>query len=108
MAAVNPPGTPAYTNGPFNADGTPFIDTVDGVPTLAPGFGTSNPPTFSPIVINPITVSDGAGQPSQNAILVELRVITQLLLLQLGSSAPDAEQMRADEAWNTSLSTGAL
>ncbi len=115
MTAFNPAGPPAYTVGPFNADGTPFVDTTDGIPTLLPGFGSSAPPTWAQIQINPITVADGAGMPPQNAILCELRVISELLsriaaatVFDGAKSLPDLDQMRADAAWDTNLSTGAL
>jgi len=115
MAAANPAGPPAYTIGPINADGVPFIDTTDGIPTLMPGFGASAPPTWAQVTINPITVADGAGMPPQNAILCELRVMTELLsriaaalVFDGPKSIPDLDQLRADAAWDTNLSTGSL
>lgn len=110
MVAVNPPGVTGYgpTAGPSNVDGVTFVDTVDGTPGLSPAFGANPPPTFAQAVIIPTAIGDTAGMPSQNAIVIELRVITNLLLLQLGASAPDPSQMRADEAFNINLATGVL
>jgi len=114
MVAVNPPGPTGFgpTAGPTNVDQVPFLDTVDGTPTLAPGFSSgSTPPTFARIAINPVAVADTAGMPSQNALLIEMRVLTRLLHLQLGTGNGALEslnQMRADEAWEINLSTGGM
>lgn len=109
MPPVNPPGPTGYgpTASPTNSDGIPFVDTTNGVSVLGPGF-SGFAGALSSIALDPKTIQDTAGLPQQNAILIELRVITSLLLFQLGASAPDVEQMRADEYWNTSLSTGTL
>ncbi len=114
MVAVNPPGPTGFgpTAGPVNPDGVPFLDTVDGIPSLGPTFNPAGglpPPSFAQAIINPAIVSDVAGIPSQNQIIIELRVISNLLLMMMGAmpgNTPDLTQMRADEFWNTNLQTG--
>jgi hypothetical protein len=46
--------------------------------------------------------------PPLNAILVELRTITALLLNDMGSFAPDPQQIRADELWNITPGQGVM
>lgn len=111
MTAFNPPGVTGFgpTQGPANVDGTPFVDTVDGVPTPGPSIVPSAaipPPTFQIATVTPTTLADTAGIPSQNQIIIELRVISNLLLMMMGAmpgNTPDLTQMRADEFWNTSV-----
>lgn len=109
MVAVNPAGPTAFggIQGPSNPDGTVFVDTVDGSPALVPSFsGTSG--ALTPAIVNPLAIPDTAGVPSQNALIVELRVLNNLLSLQLGDRSPDLEQMRADEFFNSSVATGVV
>src|SRR4029077_8040014 len=116
MVAVNPPGPTGFgpTAGPTNVDQVSFVDTVDGTPVIVPSFNTSasptTPPTFTRQVINPVAVADTVGTTSQNAMLVELRVLNRLLHMQIGANGgvEDLNQMRADEAWEMNLSTGGM
>jgi|SRR5882672_2392079 len=112
MVAFNPAGPTGFgpTAGPTNADGVGFVDTVDGVPTAGPLIVPSAaipPPTFGQFIQTPATISDVSGVPSQNAILCELRVISTLLQMQMGASAPDLTQLRADALWETTLGSSA-
>ena len=110
MVAVNPAGPTAFGNiqGPSNPDGTVLIDTVDGMPALYPGLKADGSGNLVPFVIDPKTVVDTAGLPSQNAIIVELRCITNLLAVYLGDKCPDLQLMRAEEIFNTMVSTGSV
>jgi hypothetical protein len=111
MVAVNPAGPTGFggIQGPSNPDGTVFVDTVDGVPAAGPAIVPSAaipPPTFATAMVTPTSIVDTAGVPPQNAMLIELRVIANLLLMMIGSppgATPDLTQMRADEFWNTSI-----
>lgn len=78
-----------------------LVDTADGFPVLSPYLNPNG--TLTPFVIDPIPISPAIGMPEINALVVELRVISQLLHMQMGVLAPDLQIMRADEAWNTSF-----
>lgn len=107
MVAANPAGPTAFggIQGPANPDFVPFIDTVDGIPVVYPAVnGVTG--QMSQFTIDPKTVVDTAGLPPQNAIIVELRCITNLLAIYLGDRCPDLQQMRAEEIFNTMVPTG--
>ncbi len=87
-----------------------FLDDVlDGFPTLHPQLSAGGGP-LTAIVIDPSAIGPATGMPELNAILVELRVLNTLIREQMGISAGsyDLQTMRADEAWNTNIATGAL
>ena len=83
-------------------------DAMDGYPTLHPQLGPTG--ALTPFVIDPSTVSPASGLPEINAILIELRVISALLREQMGDmkASYDLQTMRADELWNTNVTTGSL
>lgn len=95
-----------YGSPIIQQDGSMLVDTEDGVPVIGPQL---NPATgaLSPAVINPI-IPGGSGIPELNAILVELRLITRLLIANMGPLAEDPEQMRADELWNITIGQGTV
>lgn len=83
-----------------------LVDTADGYPTLYPQLVAGG--GLAPFVVNPVPINPSIGMPEINAIITELRVLTALLHSQMGTFAPDLQIMRADEGWNTTISTGAL
>lgn len=95
-----------YGSATVQADGSLLVDTEDGIPVVGPAFVLPGG-GLQAAVISPI-VPGNIGVPELNAVLIELRVITSLLLLQLGVQAPDVEQMRADELWNTTVGSGSI
>lgn len=107
MVAANPAGPTGYggLQGPTNPDFTPLVDTVDGMPVAYPAVNGLTG-QISQFVVDPKTVIDTAGLPSQNAIIVELRCITNLLAIYLGDRCPDLQQMRGEEIFNTMIGTG--
>ena len=116
MVGVAFPTTGGYGNGLINTDGSALVDTEDGTAITAPQFypnvatvtsGSTAPATTDPAPLNP-WISVEPGLPPLNALLVEIRVLNALLILQLGDKAPDLEQMRADEAYVTSIVTGSI
>jgi hypothetical protein len=94
-------GNPSLVVDPASGLTSSLVDTADGFPTLHPSLNPNG--SLSPFVIDPIVISPAIGMPEINAIIIELRVISALLHLQLGTLAPDLQIMRADEAWNTSF-----
>jgi hypothetical protein len=104
MVAINPPTLrPAY-GAVINADGASLADTEDGIPVVGPSLNAAAG-NLSAAVISSVANPD-AGIPVLNAILIEFRVQNTLLHAQLGATNYDFEQMRADELYNTMLSTG--
>ena len=100
-------GNPSNVVDPTTGQAIGLVDTQDGIPTLHPVIGANG--ALSPLVIDPAAPpAFYAGMPEINAILCELRVISALLHMQLGATQLDLQNMRADEAWNTSILTGAL
>lgn len=94
-------GNPSLVVDPATGLSSGLVDTADGFPTLHPSINPSG--GLLPFVIDPIPISPAIGMPEINAIIIELRVLTALLHMQLGQLAPDLQIMRADEAWNTSF-----
>ncbi len=104
MVAFNPPGQSAY--GPLQAnDGSLIVSDESGVDVLGPVL-TANGAVIQNL-INAATGQNITGVPVLNALLIELRVLNNILLFQQGSTSLDLEQMRADEAYNISLLSGA-
>jgi hypothetical protein len=93
-------GNASLVLDPNTGQASALVDTADGFPTLHPWLNANG--SLTPFVIDPVPVVASIGMPEINAILVELRVISALLHMQLGTLAPDLQFMRADEAWNTS------
>lgn len=93
-------GNPSLVTDPATGLSSGLVDTADGFPTLHPFLNANG--SLSPFVIDPIPILPSVGMPEINAVLIELRVISALLHMQLGGLAPDLQIMRADEAWNTS------
>jgi hypothetical protein len=85
-------------------------DLMDGVPTLHPQINANG--FLSSLVIDPTSPAQPfyGAYPELNAILVELRVLSALIREQMGNTGLsfDLQTMRADEAWNTNVLTGAL
>jgi hypothetical protein len=94
-------GNPSLSVDPATGLSSSLVDTADGFPTLHPSIIPGG--GLQPFVIDPIPISPTVGMPEINAIICELRVISALLHMQLGTLAPDLQIMRADEAWNTSF-----
>lgn len=104
MVAVNPPGPSAL--GPIQAnDGSVITSDEDGSPVLAPILTSTG--SVIPNVTPGAPAQNLVGALIQNTILVELRVMNSLILYSLGATSLDLEQMRADEAYNISLTSGA-
>ncbi len=101
------PGGPSVAQLPSGLLAT-LSDTLDGAPTLHPQLTPGG--GLSPLVSDPSAFGPAAGNPVQNAILAELRVISALLREQMGDTKTgfDLQIMRADEAWSTAILTGAL
>jgi hypothetical protein len=93
--------SPSLVTDPASGLTSSLVDTADGFSTLHPSLNANG--SLSPFVIDPVPISPAVGMPEINAVLVEARVISQLLHIQLGTLAPDLQIMRADEAWNTSF-----
>ena len=85
---------------PLTGLSSALVDTLDGFPTLHPWLNANG--ALTPFVIDPVPIAPSTGMPEINARLIEMRVISALLHMQLGTLAPDLQFMRADEAWNTS------
>jgi hypothetical protein len=87
--------------------GYPLID-EDGicvvVPQLTPATGELSEASVNPAQFWPQT----GGVPVLNAILVELRVISELLHRDRGAIVTDLDQMRAAELFNTMTDTGVV
>lgn len=94
-------GNPSLVTDPSTGLSSGLVDTADGFAVLHPSLNPNG--SLSPFVIDPIPISPAVGMPEINALVVELRVISALLHMQLGHLAPDLQIMRADEAWNTSF-----
>ena len=109
MTAVNPPGPSAYAVTPLtNPDQSGLVSDETGVPVLGPVLQPNSNSIQN--IINAATgqgIVGGSGVPPLNAILIELRVLNSILLYSLGATPLDMDQMRADEAYNVSLSSGA-
>lgn len=110
MVAANPPGPSGY--GPpattVNPDLSGLVSDETGVPVLGPVLNNAGVPI--PNIINAASgqgVVGGTGVPPLNALIIELRVLNSLILFGLGTQSLDLDQMRADEAYNVSLSSGA-
>lgn len=86
---------------------TGLVDTADGIPALIPQIIPSTGQLAASIV-DPVPVSPAIGIPEINAVLVELRVVTQLLHMQMGERAPDLQIMRADELFTSTIGSGVL
>jgi hypothetical protein len=109
MAAQNPAGPTAYPVPEALPDGSGLVSTEDGTPVLGPVLQATG--TTVPNVIAGNTnqgVPGGSGVPPLNAILIELRVLNNLLAWQMGAEAPDLDAMRSSEAFDISLATGVL
>ena len=108
MVAQNPPGVTGFgpAVGPANADGTPFIDTVDFTPVLYPQQAASGP--AQPVTINPVSVADTQGMPGGLALIIEMRLLNYLTNLQLGSAAIDLDALRANELFRITIGTGTV
>ena len=104
-------GNPSLILDPTTGLSASEVDTQDGFPTLHPA---NNPAGTGPVQLttDPMLpqLNFYLGLPEINAVLVELRVISALLREQMGDtrSVHDLQTMRADEAWNTNIATGAL
>ena len=98
-----------YGSGVINADGSALVDTEDGIPSVGPALVTTgaNAGALAPAVVNSV-VAPNTGIPIFNSVLIEIRCLNNLLMLQLGASAPDLEQMRADELFNTIVGQGTI
>jgi hypothetical protein len=114
MVAQNPAGLPAYS-GPatINSDGSLLVDTEDGTFAYVSGFTTAmlagGPSLLSQANQNPYAnYLTSGGVAAMNAMLVELRVLNALLIWQMGANAPDLNQMRADELYNSTIGTGVV
>ena len=104
MVAQNPAGPSAY--GPLQAnDGSLITSDEDGFPTL--GATLTSTGGYAVNIVPGAASQNYIGFPVANSVLVELRVMNSLLALALGASAPDLDQMRADEAFNTNPTSGA-
>ncbi len=82
-----------------NEDGISVV-----VPTLAPSSGDLSIAQVNPAQFWPQT----GGVPVLNAILVELRVISELLYRDRGDVVTDLDQMRAAELYDTMTDTGVV
>ena len=103
--ALPPYSTVGGYGGPLIlSDGASLSDTEDGVPAFVPAFNPTGPAALAQAIISPVQSAYG-GTPIQNALLVEIRVMNALIALQMGASAPDLEQMRANELFDCSLGT---
>ena len=109
MVAANPPGTNAYGQPLGLPDGSVLVADESGVPVLGPVINGASGTAVQNIINAALGQGavGGSGVPVLNAILIEFRVQNNLLLYSLGATALDIEQMRADEAYNVSLSSGA-
>jgi hypothetical protein len=74
------------------------------VPTLTPSSGDLNAAQVNPAQFWAQT----GGVPVLNAILVELRVISELLHRDRGAIVTDLDQMRASELYDTMTNTGVV
>ena len=85
-----------------------YVDTADGFPTLHPQLNPSG--GLAAFVIDPVPILPYIGMPEINAILIECRVLSALIREQMGDTkfSYDLQSLRADEAWNTNITTGAL
>ena len=104
MVAQNPAGPSAY--GPLLAtDGSQITSDEDGFPTL--GATLTALGNYAVNIVPGAASQNYVGFPVNNSILVELRVLNSLLALSFGQNAPDLDQMRADEAFNSNPTSGA-
>ena len=106
-----PPNTPYSTVGGYGGNAsvvqqpsglTSFLDdALDGYPTLHPSLNPNG--SLSPVVIDPSTISAASGLPEINAVLVELRVISNLIQAQgIGGGNSNGDQLstlRNDQAF---------
>jgi hypothetical protein len=102
-------GSATLTYDPNTRISAANVDTVDGYPVLNPALNPSG--GLLPNIVDPAAIPQSqfwAAYPEINAILVEFRVISQLLIAQMGATQLDLQIMRADEAWNTNPNTGVL
>ena len=104
MVAQNPAGPSAYGYVQAN-DGSIVTSDEDGFPTL----GATLTPTGAIVqnIVPGLASQNYIGFPISNSILVELRVLNSLLAASFGQNAPDLDQMRADEAFNSNPTSGA-
>lgn len=108
---TNPPApfstVAGYGGNPTNVTQQPsgnvagLYDDIGGFAVVGPYLNQVTSYGLVPIVIDATTVPAYSGLPEINAILIELRVLTALLHFQLGPTNLDLEQMRADEAYQT-------
>ena len=116
MVGTSFPTTGGYGNPIINTDGAQLVDTEDGIQVVAPQFYPNSAtvpsgglaPAATDADPNSPWIAASPGLPPMNALIVELRVLNALMVLQLGLQAPDLEQMRADEAYVTSIVTGSI
>jgi|SRR5579862_6239412 len=87
-----------------------LVNTIDDMVVLYPVLNPAG--AVSQFSIDPSTQPAGTNTPGLAAILIELRVITQLLLMSLNSPAPpnniDVQQIRASEMFDINPTTGFL
>ena len=103
-------GNPSLAFDPNSGVSASQVDTQDGYPVLNPLISAGGP--LVQAVVDPTAAPPSPNfwqaMPELNAMLIELRVISQLLIMQLGATQLDLQVMRADEAWNTNVTTGVL
>lgn len=101
-------GDPSVIVDPVSGLLSALVDTADGYPALWPALSAGG--GLTPFVFNPVPISPSGGMPEINAILCELRVLNALIREQMGDTRQsyDLQIMRADEAWNTTATTGSL
>jgi hypothetical protein len=106
MVAANPPGPSAYNSVLQALDGSAITSDEDGVNVLAPILTSSG--SVIQNIINGAAAQNLQGAPVINQVLIELRILSNLMINQMGATNLDLEQMRADEAYAISLVSGAL
>lgn len=103
VAAVTTVG--GYGSGAIQPDGSLLVDTEEGQSVVAPVFTADGSGNVTGATVSP-SAPNLPGMPIQNAILIELRLITSLLTDMLGDKAPDTRALRAELAFNILPATG--
>jgi hypothetical protein len=106
MVAANPPGPSAYSFTLVAGDSSAIVSDESGVDALGPVL-TSTGSIVQNIINAGVAGQNLQGVPILNALLIEIRIQNNLLISTLGATTLDLEQMRADEAYNISLISGA-
>jgi hypothetical protein len=97
-------GNPSVTVDPATGLASGLVDTADGTPILSPQLQANG--SLMPAVIDPVPINPAIGIAELTALVIEMRVLIDLISMQMGTATPDIQSMRADHLISTTPITG--